>query len=315
MARQQSSPRSRSMLFIAAALVAAAVTAAFAVQVVRSYQEQSAMQAQRQETVQTVVAIRDLYMGIPITQQDVALRDLMPEMVPPDAAFQSVDEVVGRTPRERILANELIRTERLARRDAGIGLNAIVTPGKRAMAIEVNTESGVAGFLQPNNFVDVIVTIKPDEEVDGAKWVTETILQGIKVLAVDSNLGSNEEQEKEKQNRARRLKPSVTLEVTLEEAEKLALSTSRGELHLVLRSDVDITHIESHGPLVISNIIGLDPKVDTKTATTGRRPGRATKPAETGPADSVEVIQGSERKTENFDDQGNKIDDKTKRGR
>lgn len=314
MARQQSSPRSRSMLFIAAALVAAAVTAAFAVQVVRSYQEQSELQAQRQETVQTVVAIRDLYMGIPITQQDVALRDLMPEMVPPDAAFQSVDEVVGRTPRERILANELIRTERLARRDAGIGLNAIVTPGKRAMAIEVNTESGVAGFLQPNNFVDVIVTIKPDEEVDGAKWVTETILQGIKVLAVDSNLGTNEEQEKEKQNRARRLKPSVTLEVTLEEAEKLALSTSRGELHLVLRSDVDITHIESHGPLVISNIIGLDPKVDTKPATTGRRPGRATKPVETGPADSVEVIQGSERKTENFDEQGNKIDDK-KRGR
>mgnify|MGYP000911175015 CR=1 FL=1 len=315
MARQQSSPRSRSMLFIAAALVAAAVTAAFAVQVVRSYQEQSAMQAQRQETVQTVVAIRDLYMGIPITQQDVALRDLMPEMVPPDAAFQSVDEVVGRTPRERILANELIRTERLARRDAGIGLNAIVTPGKRAMAIEVNTESGVAGFLQPNNFVDVIVTIKPDEEVDGNKWVTETILQGIKVLAVDSNLGTNEEQEKEKQNRARRQKPSVTLEVTLEEAEKLALSTSRGELHLVLRSDVDITHIESHGPLVISNIIGLDPKVDTKAATTGRRPGRVTKPAETGPADTVEVIQGSESTSVKFDDQGNKIDDKTKRGR
>lgn len=315
MARQQSSTRSRSLLFMAAALVAAAVTAAFAVQVVKSYQEQTAKQAQRQETVQTVVAIRDLYMGIPITQQDVALRDLMPEMVPPDAAFQSVDEVVGRTPRERILANELIRTERLARRDAGIGLNAIVTPGKRAMAIEVNTESGVAGFLQPNNFVDVIVTIRPDEEVDGAKWVTETILQGIKVLAVDNNLGTNEEQEKEKQNRSKRLKPSVTLEVTLEEAEKLALSASRGELHLVLRSDVDITHIESHGPLVISNIIGLDPAVDTQAATPVRRPSRGTtKPAEP-PPDTVEVIQGSERKTEKFDDQGNKIDDKTKRGR
>lgn len=315
MARQQSSPRSRSLIFMAAAVLAAALTAAFAVQVVKSYQEKTQKQVQQQERVQTVVAIRDLYMGIPITQQDVVLRELAPEMVPTDSAFQSVDEVVGRTPRERILANELIRTERLARRDAGIGLNAIVTPGKRAMSIEVTTESGVAGFLQPNNFVDVIVTIKPDQEVQGAKWVTETILQGIKVLAVDSNLGNNEEQEKQNRS-ARRTKPSVTLEVTLEEAEKLALSASRGELHLVLRSDVDITHIESHGPLVISNIIGLDPAVATKPTTGARRPtGRGTKPAEPGPADTVEVIQGADRKTEKFDEQGNKIDDKTRRGR
>lgn len=312
MARQQSSPRSRTALYLAAALVAAAITAAVVAQVVKAYQQQLESQSARPETVQTVVAVRDLYMGIPITQEDVTIRELAPEMVPIDSAFQSVDEVVGRTPRERILANELLRTERLARRDAGIGLNAIVTPGKRAMAIEVNTESGVAGFLQPNNFVDVIVTIKPDDDAVDAKWVTETILQGIKVLAVDSNLGNNEEQEK--QNRTRRLRPSVTLEVTLEEAEKLALASSKGELHLVLRSDVDITQVEDHGPMVINNIIGLDPSETTKPTTVRRlRAPKTTEPA--GPTDTVEVIQGAERTTEKFDEQGNKIEDKNKRGR
>ncbi|MCK6506812.1 Flp pilus assembly protein CpaB [Myxococcota bacterium] len=309
MARQQSSPRSRTALYLAAALVAAAITAAVVAQVVKAYQKQLESQAARPQTVETVVAVRDLYMGIPITQEDVALRQLAPEMVPAESAFQSVDEVVGRTPRERILANELLRTERLARRDAGIGLNAIVTPGKRAMAIEVNTESGVAGFLQPNNFVDVIVTIKPDDDAVDAKWVTETILQGIKVLAVDSNLGNNEEQEKK--NRTQRLRPSVTLEVTLEEAEKLALASSKGELHLVLRSDVDITQVEDHGPMVINNIIGLDPVEETKPTTVRRL--RNTKPAEAGPADTVEVIQGADRTTEKFDEQGNKIEDKNKR--
>jgi pilus assembly protein CpaB len=309
MARQQSSPRSRTALYLAAALVAAAITAAVVAQVVKAYQQQLESQAARPQTVDTVVAVRDLYMGIPITQEDVALRQLAPEMVPAESAFQSVDEVVGRTPRERILANELLRTERLARRDAGIGLNAIVTPGKRAMAIEVNTESGVAGFLQPNNFVDVIVTIKPDDDAVDVKWVTETILQGIKVLAVDSNLGNNEEQEKK--NRTQRMRPSVTLEVTLEEAEKLALASSKGELHLVLRSDVDITQVEDHGPMVINNIIGLDPQEPTKPTTATRL--RNTKPADVGPTDTVEVIQGADRKTEKFDEQGNKIEDKNKR--
>lgn len=309
MARQQSSPRSRTALYLAAALVAAAITAAVVAQVVKAYQQQLESQAARPQTVDTVVAVRDLYMGIPITQEDVALRQLAPEMVPTESAFQSVDEVVGRTPRERILANELLRTERLARRDAGIGLNAIVTPGKRAMAIEVNTESGVAGFLQPNNFVDVIVTIKPDDDAVDVKWVTETILQGIKVLAVDSNLGNNEEQEKK--NRTQRMRPSVTLEVTLEEAEKLALASSKGELHLVLRSDVDITQVEDHGPMVINNIIGLDPTEQTKPTTVTRL--RTTKPAEAGPTDTVEVIQGADRTTAKFDEQGNKIEDKNKR--
>lgn len=311
MARQQSSPRSRTALYLAAALVAAAITAAVVAQVVKAYQKQLENQTARPETTQTVVAIRDLYMGIPITQEDVSIRELEPEMVPLDSAFQSVDEVVGRTPRERILANELIRTERLARRDAGIGLNAIVTPGKRAMAIEVNTESGVAGFLQPNNFVDVIVTIRPDDESVEAKWVTETILQGIKVLAVDSNLGNNEEQEK--QSRSRRMRPSVTLEVTLEEAEKLALASSQGDLHLVLRSDVDITQVEDHGPMVINNIIGLSPTQAPKKTTVRRVQKAPTAQAAT--ADTVEVIQGSDRTTERFDEQGNKIEDKNKRGR
>ena len=307
MARQQSSPRSRKAVYLAAAIVAAAITAALVAQLLKGYQRQVEQATARPPMVEAVVAVRDLYMGIPITQEDVAVRKLMPEMVPGDETFQSVDEVVGRTPRERVLANELIRTERLARRDAGIGLNAIVTPGKRAMAVEVDTESGVAGFLQPNNFVDVIVTIKPDDNGIDAKWVTETILQGIKVLAVDQNLGNNEE--KEKQNRsssARRMRPSVTLEVTLEEAEKLALASSKGDLHLVLRSDVDITQVEDHGPMVINNIIGLAPEAETKTTAVRRLKAAVEAP----PTTNVEVIQGSERSTVKFDEQGNKIEDK-----
>lgn len=309
MARQQSSSRNRTILYLGAALLAAAITAAVVGLVVQAYQKQVAAANARPETVRSVVAVRDLYMGLPITQEDVAIQEIPPTLVPTDMAFQSVDEVVGRTPRERILANEVVRSERLARRDAGIGLNAIVTPGKRAMTVEVDTESGVAGFLQPNNFVDVIVTIKPDDDEIEVDWLTETILQGVKVLAVDTSLTSNAEaEEAKKQNRnQRKQRPSVTLEVTLEEAEKLALASSKGDLHLVLRSDVDILPVENNGVVMISDVIGLD-KPEAKQ--TVRRVIR--QPTQPAPTDVVEVIQGADRTQEEFDAEGNKIDNKKK---
>lgn len=306
MARQQSSSRNRTVLYLGAAVLAAAITAAVVAQVVKAYQRQVEAANARPDMIRTVVAVRDLYMGLPITQEDVTIEELSPEMVPLDMAFQSIDEVVGRTPRERILAQEVIRTERLARRDAGIGLNAIVTPGKRAMTVVVDTESGVAGFLQPNNFVDVIVTIKPDDKEIEDKWLTETILQGVKVLAVDASLTSNAEAEEEKKKQSRntrRYKPSVTLEVTLEEAEKLALASSKGDLHMVLRSDVDISPVETTGVVNISDVMGLDKK-ETKTVKRIRR----TAPAETAPATTVDVISGSQRNQEKFDAEGNKIE-------
>lgn len=314
MARQQSSSRNRTILYLGAALLAAAITAAVVGLVVQAYQEQVAAANARPETVRSVVAVRDLYMGLPITQEDVSIQEIPPAMVPTDMAFQSVDEVVGRTPRERILANEVIRSERLARRDAGIGLNAIVTPGKRAMTIEVDTASGVGNFLQPNNFVDVIVTIKPDDDAIDANWVTNTILQGVKVLAVDTSMTSNaeaEEKKKQKGGSTRKLRPSVTLEVTLPEAEQLALASSKGDLHLVLRSDVDILPVENSGIVMINDVIGIDKEENQKTV---RRIVRqaATPPQ---PTDVVEVIQGSERKQEEFDAQGNKIEGGKKKGR
>ena len=64
------------------------------------------------------------------------------------------------------------------------------------MTVETDTASGLAGMLQPGNYVDVIVTIRPDDANLEAKWVTETILQGIRVLAVgDSLTGRSEEEE------------------------------------------------------------------------------------------------------------------------
>ena len=95
---------------------------------------------------------------------------------------------------------------------------SLITPEKRAVTIRVNDVVGVAGFLLPGNFVDVISSVD-----SGNRQVkTTTVLENIKVLAVDQTARTDDN------------KPvivrAVTLEVTPKEAEKLMTETNRGSI-------------------------------------------------------------------------------------
>lgn len=333
MQRQQTGGRTRALFFLVGSLLLAAFAAAIVFSIIKKNQDMIKEASKAPETVPVVVAVRDLYMGLPITPDDVAVRELVPEMVPQDATFPALADVLGRTPRERILTNEMIREERLARPDAGIGLNAIVTPGKRAMTIATNTETAVAGLLQAGNYVDIIVTIKPeDPSVKDAVWVTETILQGIKVLAVGSTLSGNGERGESATTGAsnadgtkkssssssskndpmrKALKPSITLEVTPEEAEKLALASSRGEITVVLRSDIDILQIDSHGVTTAKELIGFRAEVPAEPNPIPRRKDPLPVEAK-APPQRAEVIQGGATTEIVFGEDGSKTESSTK---
>ena len=310
MQRQQSGGRGRAVIFLVGSLLLAVVAAAIVFNVIKDSQRKVEEAKKPRDTVPVVVAVRDLYMGLPITREDVTVRYVFPEMVPRDETFADLEKIVDRTPRERILSGEAVREERLASANAGIGLNAIVTPGKRAMTIATDTETAVAGLLQAGNFVDVIVTIKPEDPTAvGAKYVAETILQEIKILAVGSSLGGNAAKEKDAKDAkkkadtaTKKLRPSITVEVTPEEAEKLALAQTRGEIHVVLRSDIDILQIDSQGALMTTaNLIGFDtPDAPQKDPNPIQR-RRDAKPEPTPvPLPASEVIQGSTKTTVQF---------------
>ncbi len=304
MQRQQSGGRTRAFVFLGGSLVLAGLAALLVIRVMQSSAARVAEAEKPKETADVVIAIRDLYMGLPITAEDVTVRQFAPEMIPRDYTFAQLTDVLGRTPRERILANEAVREERLARPDAGVGLNAIVTPGKRAMTIPTNTETAIAGLLQAGNYIDIIVTIAPeDTTMAGAKWITDTILQGIKVLAVGSTLDGDAgtvEPEKGKarsSNQTRGLKPSITLELTPEESERLAQAVTRGDIHVVLRSDIDILQTTSNGPVTTDDLVGLDPQ---PKAVVGNRPVGV--PVPDGP--KATVIQGDKSSIITFEKDG-----------
>lgn len=316
MQRQQNPGRTRAGLFLVGSLLLALVAAGLVFRIIKKNQDQLAEAQKPADTVDVVVAARDLPVGAPIGEADVTIVAYVPAVVPEGSIFSTLDDVVGRTPRERILASEPIRDERIARPDAGIGLNAIVQPGRRAMTVATNTEDAVAGLLQPGNFVDIIVTIKPeDPTAANAKWVTDTILQSIRVLAVGGSLndpllkpvaekkvvntadGKKVEVKKKdgKDVAARKLKPSITLEVTPDEAEKLALAVAQGDIYVVLRSDIDTMQTANTGVKTSTSLIELP------TATPTARPVVVTSPT-TPSGPSAVVIQGSSRTNVQFSD-------------
>ncbi len=300
--RQQTGGRYKALLIFGISLTAAVAAVFLVFRVVQLAQQEVAKAREAPTTVSVVVAVRDLNVGVTIGEEDVALRSMGAETVPPDGVFHTLEEFGVRVPRERILANEIVREQRLALADAGVGLNAIVSPGKRAMSVAVDAETGVAGFIQPGNYVDVIVTIRPDDTEGEKRWASKAFLQGIKVLAVGQRTDATSEGKNAPKSglksKSTREKPTVTLELDLEQAEELALSATRGDIHLVLRNDIDITQKDTQG-VIASALVGAPVEEKPKGG-----PRATVAPPPAGPVS--EIIVGDQVEEVQFERDGSK---------
>jgi Flp pilus assembly protein CpaB len=181
------------------------------------------------QTVSMVIATHDLHSGSPIGWDDVAVRRVDAQMVPDDATFGTLEDVVGRIPRERVLRNEILRTERLARRDAGIGLSALVAPCKVAIWLTAAEESVVAPSLEPGDFVGVYSS----DETDAGYTINlvRPIVDRAKVLAAGSRPYPNWKN---------RTTHWLVVELTMEQALALAEGASEAPLFPVLRHDLEM---------------------------------------------------------------------------
>ena len=122
-----------------------------------------------------------------------------------------------------MLAEQPILPAMLAAKNAGNGLAALIPPNMRAMAVRVDDVVGVAGFIHPDDRVDVLVTLRPNRP--GAETTTKVFMQNVKVLAVGQEVESNDKA---------RLHASpatvATLLVSPSDSERLALAAAEGRL-------------------------------------------------------------------------------------
>src|SRR3569833_3668836 len=187
-----------------------------------------------------VVAASDLPMASRLTAEHLKLVDWPVSALPP-GAIKDTKDVIDHVLTSHLIAGEPIRAPQLAAKDAGNGLAALIPQHMRAMAVRVDDVVGVAGFIPPDDRVDVIVTLRPPKPAD-AESTSKVVLQNVKVLAVGKEI------EVADQNR-RQANPAAvaTLLVSPEQAEKLALAASEGRLILTLRSWTDGAAVDTSG--------------------------------------------------------------------
>jgi pilus assembly protein CpaB len=168
-----------------------------------------------------VIASRDMPEGMVIDRASVAVAQ-WPAAASPAGTFRSLDSVVGRVTRVAVYKGEALVPGRLA--FPYPGLEVKITPGKRAFSFRVNDVSGIAGLVQPNTRVDILVLI------DGGETgrVAKLFMENMRVLAIGSVPQRTAE--------GRAIRATVcTVEVTPDEGERLAIATTQGQIQLMLR--------------------------------------------------------------------------------
>jgi len=221
--------------------------------------------------VEVLVAATDLPVGKIIRSEDLRWQSWPEDSVGPDYIYRggtpetggageggettdggegeardTIADIEGAAVRISMIAGETILSSKLFHRgDAGF-LSGVLAPGMRAVTVSVNPETGAAGFVLPGDHVDLVVVfdVLDTDEITGEttnRTISETILEDIRVLAIDQAVASRAEpgEEGEGAETVADLAETVTLEVTPNEAQAVAVAVSMGSLRLMLRSAIE----------------------------------------------------------------------------
>ena len=209
------------------ALAAAIVLGLFAVYIANVYLSGKEQQADLSGTTKVAVAAVPMAYGTDITPDKIKFVDYPKSSIPPGSfttPAQLLPDGQKRFALMTIGINEPVLATKISGSGQGASIAALLTDGMRAATVRIDDISGVAGFVQPNDSVDVLITRQLPN--DNAK-LTDVLLQNVRVLAID--------QEAKNSDGTPKLARSATFEVAPLDAQKLALGQQAGSLSLVLR--------------------------------------------------------------------------------
>jgi len=184
------------------------------------------------ESNKVVVASSDIELGSKLNLQMLTTVD-WPSGSVPKGAFTELKDLQDRVVRISVQRGEAVLSSKLAPIGTQGGLSAVISEGKRAMTVRVNDVVGVAGFALPGNYVDVMVNAlqERDGRFEENRQISKTVLEHVLVLAVA--------QESSRDDTKPKVVNAVTLELSIDDAEKLDLARNVGTLSLVLRNQID----------------------------------------------------------------------------
>ncbi len=198
--------------------------------------------------VKIVVAAAPLKIGDKLSEENVKWLEWPKSASFPGAVIQEDDkkptEMISGRLRRALKEGEPVVESALVSETQGNFLAASLGPGMRAFSINVKAATMVGGFVGPGDYVDILLTYRQKINYEGEDnpaidnmiemyiddMATETILQNVKVLAVDQSAFRDEEEDGKV-----KVGKTVTLEVDYKGAEVLALASEFGDLSLTLR--------------------------------------------------------------------------------
>jgi pilus assembly protein CpaB len=178
-----------------------------------------------------VIAAEPLAYGTAVTTDNVSEVPWYPNTLP-DGAFATKDDLLNggrRTVLYPLKRGEPVLRSKVTGAGQRASLAAVLEEGKRAVTVRVDDVRGVAGFVLPGDFVDIVMIA--DELSSKRQSYSDILLEHVKVLAIDQIASEGEEKPKVAQ--------AVTLEVTKEQAQKILLATNIGKLSLLLGGPIE----------------------------------------------------------------------------
>jgi pilus assembly protein CpaB len=221
---------------------------------------QRARMAQNVPTVDVIAVNRVVEYGDEITPEDVVtIKHAEPFL--PEGVFRTEEEVFPEGAEETRVAlrqmepNEPLMAVKVTDPGESAGINALLTPGMQAYAIDVTVRSAVSGFLRPGDRVDVYWTGQANlGDFGGTQGVTTRLIQsGLTIVAVDQSTDSG---------RAAASGQVRTVTVEADSAQVAALATAQGSGQLSLALVGDTLPTASNDPVEVNQatLLGITPR-------------------------------------------------------
>jgi pilus assembly protein CpaB len=191
------------------------------------------------DTVPIYVALKDISLGDALSAELVKQEPWPKDKI--QGAITKIEDIEGRRTRQKLFAGEPIMENKLLGKGASAqGASSVIPKGYRVVAVKVDSVSG-SGLILPGDRVDVLVYLVGNSQKDILETSTRTVLQDIKVFAVNDVIDM--EDEKDPKGRSVSAK-TISLLVTPAQAAKVTLASEMGKIRLVMRSPEDNTHYD-----------------------------------------------------------------------
>lgn len=202
---------------------------------------------------QIVVAAEKIPARTVVTTEMLTLKEIPAEAVHPYAIY-NIEDAVGRLTDSKIEVGEYVLASKLHKQgDKSSGLKYFVPEGKRAITIQVDSVSGVGGFILPGDRIDIMASmlLKKAGSSEQTPPTSLMLVQNLEVLACGTNI-------KENSDGTSSTYSNITLAVTPDDALLIYLADINGSLRLLLRSPIDdkIENLNPKTPVLNGNVVG-----------------------------------------------------------